>query len=117
MVDSLFALCVVVHWGFEEEAEEALDAVASGTCGEVAQQAEVETERSGEDRVAAEEVDLYLHRVAHPAEDVDVVPSFLVVVAWRIVVDAHLVVVLCVLVVAVAVEVGLHVGLEDCLQC
>ena len=104
MVDSLFSLSVVVHRSLEEEAEEALYAVASCPSSEVAQQAEVETERRCEDRVAAEEVDLDLHWVAHPSEDVNIVPTLLVVVARRIIVDAHLVVVLSVLVVAVSVE-------------
>ncbi len=89
-----------MHRALEEEAEEALDAVTSGTRGEVAEKREVEQQRSGEDRVAAEEVDLDLHGVAHPAEDVDVVPAFFVVVAWRVIVDAHLV-------IDIAIEIGL----------
>ena len=113
VIDSLLVLRVVVHRRLEEEAQEALNAIATSAGGEVREQTEVKAERSGEDRVAAEEVNLDLHGIAHPSEDVDVVPSLLVVVAWRIVVDAHLVVVLCVLVVAVSVEVGLNVGLED----
>ena len=83
VVYRLLALSVVVHRSLEEEAQEALYAVASGTSSEVAQQCEVEQQRSSEDRVAAEEVNLDLHRVAHPSEDVDVVPSLLVVVAMR----------------------------------
>ena len=102
VVDGFLALGVVVHRRLEEEAEEALCAVASGTCCEVAQQAEVKQQWSGKNRVAAEEVDLDLHRIAHPSEDVDVVPSLLVVVTRRIVVDAYLVIVLCVLVLAIA---------------
>ena len=83
---------------------------------EVAQEHQVEAERCGKDGVAAEEVDLDLHRIVHPAEDVDVVPALLVVVARRIVVDAHLMVVLGVFVVAVAVEVGLVFRHEDRLK-
>ena len=67
---------------------------------------EVERERSGEDGVAAEEVDLELHGVAEPAEDVDVVPAFFVVAAGRVIVDADLV-------VEVLVEIGVELGLED----
>ena len=55
---------------------------------EVHEQREVEDDRRREDRVAAEEVDLDLHRVAEPPEDIDVVPAFLVVAARRVVVDA-----------------------------
>ncbi len=59
----------------------------------------VERERRGKDGVAAEEVDLELHRVAEPTEDVDVVPTLFVVAARWVVVDADLV-------VEVLVEVG-----------
>ena len=111
---------VVVLRALEEEAEEALCAPASGTCGQVAQQDEVETEGGGQDGVAAEEVDLDLHGVVHPAEDVDVVPAFLVVVAGRVIVDAYLVIVSVVVVAFAAavdaVEVGLLVGHEDGLE-
>ena len=91
VVNRHFVLGVVVHRALKEEAEEALSTVASGTSCEVAEEHEVEAERRCEDRVAAEEVNLYLHRVAHPAEDVDVVPAFFVVVARGIVVDADFV--------------------------
>ena len=117
VVDGHFMLGVVVHRALEEEAQEALYAVASGACCEVAEQYEVEAEGSCEDRVAAEEVDLDLHGVAHPAEDVEVVPAFLVVVARGIVVDADLVVGAVVVVAAsaavLAIEVGLLFGHED----
>ena len=49
VVDRNFTFGVVVHRALEEEAEEALYAVTAGACGEVAQEHEVETERSGED--------------------------------------------------------------------
>ena len=42
VVDSLFALSVVVHRCFEEETQEALDAEASCTCSQITQQSEVE---------------------------------------------------------------------------
>jgi hypothetical protein len=64
------------------------------------------SDRSSEDRVAAEEVNLDLHRIAHPAEDVDVIPSLLVVLARWIVVDTNLV-------VNVAVKIGELLRLED----
>jgi hypothetical protein len=65
--------------------------------------------RRGQNRVAAEKVDLDLHRVAQPAEDVDVVPGFLLVAARRVIVDADLV-------VDVLVEIGIEIGLEDVLE-
>src|SRR2546430_1118162 len=54
-------------------------------------------------------LDLDLHRIAEPSEDVDVVPPFLVVAAGRIVVDPHLV-------EHVAVQLGILVRLEDVLE-
>lgn len=109
MVNGNLTSCVVVHRALEEEAQEALYAVTAGTSSEVAEKNKVKTERSSEDRVATEEVDLDLHGITHPTEDVDVVPSFLVVVAGRIVVDTYFVVV-------VGVEVGLLFGNEDGLE-
>ena len=41
VVNCLFALSVVVHRSFEEEAEEALNAVTAGAVSEVAQEHEV----------------------------------------------------------------------------
>ena len=105
-----------MHWRLEEEAQEALDAMTAGTGCKVAQQTEVEQQWSSKDRVAAEEVDLDLHWVTHPSEDVDVVPALLVVVARWIIVDANLMIILGVLVVAVAVEVWLLLWLQDSLQ-
>ena len=116
VVDSLLALGIVMHRRLQEETEEALCAVASRTGGEVAEQTEVETERRSEDGVAAEEINLDLHGITHPAEDVDIVPTLFVVVAWGIVVDAYLMVILGVLVVAVSIEVRLYIGFQDGLE-
>ena len=69
----------------------------------------VERQRSGEDRVTAQEIDLDLHGVTEPAEDIDVVPTLFVVTAGRVVVDADLV-------VNIFVEVGVKLGLKDVLQ-
>ena len=109
VINRLFPLRIVVHGRLEEETQPALRAVASGTGGKIHQQTEVETDGSGQDRVPAEEVDLDLHGIAKPAEDVDIVPRLLVVVARRVVVDAHLVVV-------VGVEVGLILRFQDGFQ-
>ena len=100
VVNGFLTRSIVVHRSLEEEAEEALCTVS--TCSEVAQQSKVEQQWSGKNRVTTEEVYLNLHRIANPSEDVDVVPSLLVVVTRRIVVDAYLVIVLCVLVLAIA---------------
>ena len=75
------------HGAFEVEAEPLLDAGPAGALGEIEQEREVENDGRGEDRVAAEEVDLHLHRIAAPAEEVDVVPSLFGVAARRVVFD------------------------------
>ena len=94
------------HGAFEVEAEPLLDAAHTGALGEVHKEDEVEDEGGGEDGVAAEEIDFDLHRVAEPAEDVDVVPAFFGVAAGRIVVDLYGV-------VEVFIELRVEVGLED----
>src|SRR5208337_462763 len=50
--------------------------------------------RSRKNRIAAEEIDLHLHRITEPSEDVDVVPTFFIVSAGRIIIDADLVIVI-----------------------
>ena len=94
---------------FEVEAEpflnsQALQAWSSGR--EIHEEDQIERQRGGEDGVAAEEVNLELHGVAKPAEDVDIIPTFFVITAWRVIVDANFV-------VEILVEVGVELGLED----
>src|SRR5207237_10128840 len=57
-------------------------------------------------RVAAQEVELDLQRLAEPPDDVDVVPALLRVAARRVVLDPYLVEV-------VAVELGVQLRLQD----
>ena len=83
-----------------------LDAAEARALGEVHEEHEVEGERGGKDAVSTEEVDLDLHRIAEPTEDVDVVPAFLVVTTRRVVVDSHLV-------EHVAVQLGELLRLKD----
>ena len=109
VVNGNLVLGVIMHRALEEEAQEALSAPAASTACEVDEQTQVKAQRSCEDRVAAQEVDLDLHGIAHPAEDVDIVPALLVIVAGRIVVDANLVAV-------VAVQVRLVVSYQDRLE-
>ena len=91
------------------EAQPLLDAEQPGALGQVAEQHQIERQRGGQDRVAAQEVDLQLHRVTEPSEDVDVVPTLLVVATRRVVVDPHLV-------VHVAVQLREDLGIEDVLE-
>src|SRR5262249_20973959 len=86
------ALAVAMVGGLEEQRELPLDAALAAALGHVHQPHEVDDQRSGEDRVLAEEVDLDLHPLAEEPEDVDVVPGFLLVPARAVVVDVHLVV-------------------------
>ena len=116
VVYRFFALCIIVHRRFEEEAEEALYAIFASTGSKVAEQTEVEQQRCCEDRITAEEIDFYLHGIAHPSKDIDVVPSFLIIVSGRIIVDAHLMIILCIFVVAMAIEVGLQFWFENGLE-
>ena len=53
-----------------------------------------EAQEAAFDRVAAEEVNLNLHWVTHPAEDIDIIPTLLVIVTRWIIVDTYLVIVL-----------------------
>ena len=73
----------------EVERQPLLNTLHSRSLSQVKKQGKVEAERRGEDRITAKEIDLDLHLVAKPAEDVDVVPSLFVVAAGWIVVDAH----------------------------
>ena len=109
MIDRYFILRVVVHGTLEEEAQETLCAKAASARSGIGEQYEVENQRRSQDGVAAKEVDFDLHRVAHPAKDIYIIPAFLVVVARRVIVDAHLMVV-------VGIEVGLLFRYEDALQ-
>ena len=77
--------------------------------GEVQEERQVQDDRGGQDGVAAEEVHLDLHGVAHPSEDVDGVPALLVVATGWVVVDANHV-------VDVAVELRVGLRLEDRVQ-
>ena len=96
VVDGLFPCTIVVHRTLHEETQEVLDTITTGTGGEVDEQTEVEAQGGCQDGVATEEVDLDLHGIAHPAEDVDIIPTLLVVLSRRIVVDTYLVVIVAV---------------------
>src|SRR6202034_730778 len=74
--------------------------------GEVEEEDEVKRKRRGEDGVATEEIDLDLHRIAEPTEDIDIVPSLFVITARRVIVNADLV-------VNVLVEIRVKLGLKD----
>src|SRR6056297_419482 len=93
----------------EVEGQPLLDPAHPAPGREVEEERQIEHDRSREDRVPAEEVDLDLHRIAEPSEDVDVVPALLVVSTRRVVVDPHLV-------VEVLVQLGVHLRLQDVIE-
>src|SRR6266496_3833260 len=97
------------HRGLEVEGEPLLDAGEARAPREVEKERQIESHRRRENRVAAEEVDLDLHGLAEPAEDVDVVPPLLGVSPRRVVLDADLVEIL-------AVELAVDLGLENRVQ-
>src|SRR5512138_2329330 len=79
------------HRALEEERQPLLRAGLARPPREIGEDGEVHHDGRREDRVAALEVHLDVHRVAEPPEDVDGVPTFLVVAARRVVVDGDLV--------------------------
>src|SRR5215469_4581598 len=93
----------------EVERQPLLYALEARSLRQVGEKHQVKYQWRGQDGVTAQEVDLDLHRIAEPAEDVDVVPAFFAVTPRRVVVDTHLV-------VDVAIEVGIKPRLQDVLQ-
>src|SRR5665213_2580068 len=93
----------------EVEGQPLLNAAHARALRQVHEQRDVEDDRRGEDAVAAEEVDLQLHRIAEPPEEIDVVPAFFVVAARRIVVDADHV-------EQVLVQLRIEMRLEDVVE-
>src|SRR5207253_9743703 len=59
--------------------------------GEIEKQHQVENEWGGAYGIAAEKINLDLHGIAQPPEDVQVVPAFLVIATRRVVIDSHFV--------------------------
>src|SRR5829696_9085116 len=74
---------------FEIKREPLLYSFHAGAMREIEKQREVEAKRRSEDRITTKEIDLDLHLVPEPSEDIDVVPAFLVVTSRRIVVDPN----------------------------
>src|ERR1041385_1941840 len=74
---------------FKVERKPLLHALHSRSLSEIEEQREVKDDRRRQDRITTEKVDLDLHRITKPAEDVDIVPTFFVVATRGIVVDSH----------------------------
>jgi len=60
--------------------------------GEIQEEDQVQNKGRSEDGVATQEVELDLHRITEPPEEVDIVPALLVVTPRRIIVNANLVI-------------------------
>src|SRR5579872_3211564 len=97
------------HGALEIKAQPLLRTVHVGPLREVEEEGQIEHDGRRQDRIAAKEVDLELHRVAEPAEEVDVVPALLRVAARRVVVDANLV-------DELGVEVRVEIRLQNMLE-
>ena len=76
---------------------------------QIEEQHQIEHDRRRQNRVAAQEIDLDLHRIAQPSEDIDVVPTFFVIAARRVIVDADLV-------VNLPVQLGIKLRLQNVLE-
>src|SRR5262245_25671213 len=79
------------------------------TVGKIEEEDQIEHDRRSENGISAEEIHLDLHRIVEPPEDVDVIPTFLVIAAWRVVVDPNLV-------EDVAVQLRIKLGLQNVLE-
>src|SRR5437016_12543674 len=94
------------HGRFEIETQPFLDAVHAGALRQIEEEHQIEHNGRGEHGIATKEVDLDLHGVVQPSEDIDIVPAFLIVVTRRVIVAAYLV-------ASVAVELWVEFGLEN----
>src|SRR5262249_26872942 len=98
-----------VNRALEVERQPLLDAVHARALREIEKQRDIQHDGSRQNAVATEEVDLQLHGVPQPADQIDVVPAFLVVPAGRIVVDPHDV-------AEIFVELRVELGLQDVVE-
>src|SRR6185312_14533081 len=94
------------HRRLEIERKPLLNASHSRALRQIHEQHQIENEWRRKNRVAAQKIDLDLHRIAEPPENVDVIPTLLRVATGRVVVDTDLV-------VDVLVEFGVKVWLEN----
>src|SRR5207244_1425462 len=79
------------HRTLEIEGEPILNANPTRPLRQVDEECQIENQGGGEDGIPALEIDLDLHRISEPPEEVDVVPALFGVTARRVVLDPHLV--------------------------
>src|SRR5580700_9553193 len=78
------------HGGLEVEAQPFLDSDSpqfGSALRQVKEEHQIQNQRCCQNGVTAQEVNLNLHGIAEPSEDVDVIPTFFVVTTWRIIVN------------------------------
>src|SRR6266446_3783800 len=76
-------------WRFIVEGQPFLHALHASALCKIEKQREIQNNRRRQNRIAAKEVDLDLHWITEPAENIDIVPAFLIVAARRVVVNAN----------------------------
>src|SRR5262249_41026790 len=79
-----------VHGTFEIKAQPLLNAAHAAPLGQIHEKNEIQDDWSRQNTVAAKEIDLDLHGIAEPSVYVDIVPTFFIVAARRIVMNPHL---------------------------
>ena len=84
------------HRALEVEGQPLLNAAETTTLRQVEEEHQIEDEWGSQDTIAAQEIHLDLHGIIEPAKNVDVIPAFLIIPTWFVVVDMHLVLVLTV---------------------
>ncbi len=97
------------HRALEIERQPLLNAAHPGALRQIQEQRHVEHDGRRQNAVAAEKVDLELHRIAQPSEQIDVVPTLFVVAAGRIVIDPDDV-------AKLLVEIRIEIRLEDVVE-
>src|SRR2546429_6421397 len=78
-----------MHWALEVKTQPFLNAAHPASLGKVQKQDQVQNDWGSKNTVAAQEINFDLHGVTEQSVDVDVVPSFFIISARRIVMDPH----------------------------
>src|SRR5216117_243002 len=98
-----------MHRTFEVKTQPFLNAAHPAALGQIEEQHKVQDDRRSKNAVAAQEIDLDLHGITKPPVDIDVVPSFFIVSARRIVVNSHFV-------SEILIEIRIELGLKNLIQ-
>src|SRR5712692_6494256 len=98
-----------MHWTLEVKTQPFLNATHAASLGKVEKQDQVQNDRRRENAVAAQEIDFDLHGITEPSIDIDVIPSFFIISARRIVMDPHYV-------REILVKIRIKLRLQDLIQ-